>query len=552
MRAETEAVRQSKAAVIGVTETEPVHLYASLMNSSTPSPQRRRLLLSALAGSTAPLFIRHARADSVERFALGVASGCPRPSTLVLWTRLSGSELPAQVKVDWELAEDEGFTKPVAKGQELAVAADGHSVHAEPAGLKPDRWYWYRFTALGARSMTGRTRTAPAADAKVSELRFAIASCQRWDHGRYAAWADMARQELDLVLFLGDYIYENAAVSNASASGPSPRVHQGGLCRSLDDYRQRYAQYKSDPALQAMHARAPWIVTWDDHEVDNDWAGDSSQGLEADFPQRRVAAAQAYWEHMPFPKALRPRGHEIRIHERYDWGQLARIISVDGRQWRDPQVCPKPGRGGSNTLSIKDCPDFLDPRRSLLGAAQEQWLAQSWDASRAWNLLAQQTLMARMNWQENPERPGVYWTDGWDGYPLARRRLLSEMAARKPRNAVVLGGDVHANYVTDLRADFDLPVGAGNPVLATEFCGTSISSQGLDQSRIDRALPHNPHLRYGRADQHGYMRFQLSQTQLEVELRSVKELWDAGSALEVSARFAVESGRAGAHSLSET
>ncbi len=518
---------------------------------STPAPRpalhRRQLLQAALAAGSAPLWVRHVHAaDTIDRFALGIASGCPRPSSLVLWTRLSGPGLPAQVAVDWELAEDEGFKTVVAKGQETALAADAHSVHAEPAGLKPDRWYWYRFTALGVRSPVGRTRTAPAPDAKVNSLRFAIASCQRWDHGRYAAWADMARQDLDLVLFLGDYIYESAAISNASASGPAPRVHVGGLCRSLDDYRQRYAQYKSDPSLQAMHARAPWIVTWDDHEVDNDWAGDHSQGLEADFPQRRIAAAKAYWEHMPFPKALRPSGKDIRIHEHYDWGQLARLISVDGRQWRDPQVCPKPGRGGSNTLSLKDCPDFLDPRRSLLGAAQEQWLAQSWDASRPWNLLAQQTLMARMNWQTQAGEPGVYWTDGWDGYPLARQRLLRDMAARKLRNTVVLGGDVHANYVADLRADFDAPVSEANPLLATEFCGTSISSQGLDQSRVERALPHNPHLRYGHADQHGYVQFQLRPDRLEAELRSVQDLWKADSALVTSARFTVESGRVGA------
>lgn len=507
-------------------------------------PQRRHLLQAALAAGSAPLFIRHAFAvDAAQRFALGLASGCPRADSLVLWTRLTGSDLPPQAEVQWELAEDEAFQRIVARGSELAVEADAHSVHAEPSGLKPDRWYWYRFSALGARSSVGRTRTSPQADAKVQQLRFAIASCQRWDHGRYAAWADMARQDLDLVLFMGDYIYEYASVSNASASGPAPRVHQGGLCRSLSDYRQRYAQYKSDPALQAMHARAPWIIIWDDHEVDNDWAGDHSQGREADFPLRRVAAAKAYWEHMPFTKAMRPRGSDLRLFSRYDWGQLARIITVDDRQWRDPQVCPKPGRGGSNTLSVKECPDFLDPRRSLLGAAQEMRLAQSWDSSRPWNLLAQQTLMARMNWQADPAQSPVYWTDGWDGYPAARERLLRDMQAAKPQNAVVLGGDVHANYVADLKLDF---ADSASPVLATEFCGTSISSQGLDQARISKAMGHNPHLRYGRSDQHGYMSFALRGDRLEAELRSVRELWDAASPVDVSARFVVEAGKPGA------
>ncbi|MFY7864863.1 MAG: alkaline phosphatase D family protein [Roseateles sp.] len=506
--------------------------------------QRRHLLKAVLAAGSAPLFIRHAfAADPAERFALGLASGCPRADGLVLWTRLTGPDLPTQTEVHWEMAEDEAFTRIAARGTEQALLEDAHSVHAEPSGLKPDRWYWYRFTALGARSQLGRTRTAPAGDAKVQQLRFAIASCQRWDHGRYAAWADMAKQDLDLVLFMGDYIYENAAVSNASASGPSPRVHQGGLCRSLSDYRQRYAQYKSDPALQAMHARAPWIIIWDDHEVDNDWAGDQSQGLEADFPQRRIAAAKAYWEHMPFTQAMRPRGADLRLFNRFDWGDLARIITVDDRQWRDPQVCPKPGRGGSNTQSLKECPDFLDPRRSMLGAAQELRLAQSWDRSRPWNLLAQQTLMARMNWEPNSEKSPIYWTDGWDGYPMARQRLLRDMQAAQVQNAVVLGGDVHAHYVADLKLDFADPA---SPVLATEFCGTSISSQGLDQARVAGAMGHNPHFRYGRSDQRGYMSFKLQPQGLDAALHSVRDPWDAASRVDVLARFAVEAGRPGA------
>lgn len=514
----------------------------SLFTPLPPNPLRRGLLQAALLAGTAPLFIPHARAADAQRFALGLASGCPRPGSVVLWTRLTGEALPAQVEVEWELAEDEGFSRIAARGKEQALLGDAHSVHAEPTGLAPDCWYWYRFTALGQRSGVGRTRTAPAAEAAVSRLRFAIASCQRWDHGLYTAWGDMARQELDLVLFLGDYIYEYASPANSKA----PRLHQGGLCRTLDDYRQRYAQYKTDPNLQAIHARAPWIITWDDHEIENDWAANQSQNLEPHFERRRAAATKAYWEHMPFPKAMRPREHEMRIHDRYDWGALARIITVDDRQYRDAQVCPKPGKGGSNTMSVRDCPDFLDQRRTLLGEPQERWLAESWDTRRPWNLLGQQTLMSRMNWQENPQGPGTYWTDGWDGYPAARQRLLRDLAARRPANTVVLGGDVHANYVSDLKLDFD---DAKSAVLATEFCGTSISSHGMDQARIDRALPHNPHLRYGRSDQHGYMQFDLRPGRLEAELRSVRDMWEPDSPVDVSARFVVEAGKAGAQQL---
>ena len=503
------------------------------------TPSRRGLLQAALAAGCAPALLRHADAAAEALFALGIASGSPRPERLVLWTRLLGAALPDAVPVHWELAEDEGFRTVVARGSELAEPGTAHSVHAEPQGLRPDRWYWYRFTALGQQSPVGRTRTAPAADAVAGPLRFAIASCQRWDHGEYAAWGDMARQELDLVLFLGDYIYEYATPADSRA----PRRHRGGPCRTLDDYRQRYAQYKSDAQLQAMHARAPWILIWDDHEIDNDWAGDVSQNLEPDFHARRVAAAQAYWEHQPFPRALRPRGAEMALAQRHDWGRLARIITIDDRSWRDPQACPKPGRGGSNTVALKDCPALLDPKRTLLGAAQEQWLKEAWDPQRPWNLLAQQTLMARFNAQPPAEGPGIHWTDGWDGYPAARERLLRDLQSRRPPNAVVLGGDVHANYVADLKLDW---ADEKAPVLASEFCGSSISSHGLAQARLDQALPLNPHIHYGRSDQRGYMRFELSAARLEAELLQVARPWDAQSPVERAARFVVEAGRPGA------
>jgi len=515
------------------------------------SPTRRSLLQTVLATGSAPALLLHhhtARAEVAAAttaeplFALGVASGSPRHDRLVLWTRLLREEtpLPPAVPVQWELAEDEGFTRVVARGEEVAEADWAHSVHAEPQGLKPDRWYWYRFTAAGQRSAVGRTRTAPAPDAAPGgPLRFVIASCQRWDHGRWAAWREVAAQDNDLVLFLGDYIYESATPAKSDA----PRRHMGGVCRTLADYRQRYTQYKSDPQLQAAHAAAPWVCTWDDHEVENDYAGNQSEHLEPHFERRRAAAAQAYWEHLPFPKSARPRQADMRIHTHYDWGTLARLITLDDRQWRDPQVCPKPGQGGSNTVKLKDCAELLDPRRTLLGEAQERWLAESWDASRPWNLLAQQTLMARMNWQPPADGPGQYWTDGWDGYPLARQRLLRDLQARRVANTVVLGGDVHANYVADLKLDDD---DAKAAVLATEFCGTSISSHGMAQERIDKALPFNPHIHLARADQRGYQRFVLGARQLQAELRTVDRPWDADSTLSTQARFVVEAGRPGA------
>lgn len=500
--------------------------------------RRRRLLQGSAALIAGPALLRHAGAAEAARFALGVASGQPRADTVVLWTMLTGAGLPDRVAVRWELAHDEAFTRIAARGDETAELAWAHSVHAEPAGLEPGRWYWYRFTALGQQSVLGRTRTAPAADANAT-FDFALASCQRWDVGHYAAWSHVAAEQLDAVLFVGDYIYEYP-------SGPKSvrPTEAGGVVRTLAQYRARYATHKSDPALQAAHAAAPWLLIWDDHEVGNDYAGLQGQALEPDFKAQRAAAYRAYWEHMPFPKSARPVDADMRIYGRLDWGRLARIHLLDDRQYRDPQVCPKPGRGGSNTVPLKSCPEFLDTRRTLLGAEQERWLAGGWDANRPWNLLVQQTLMASFSWTEraSPDGP-TYWTDGWDGYPAARQRLLGEIARRNQPGVVVLGGDVHTNYVADLRLD------AGDtsaPVIATEFCGTSITSLSMAQSRIDAARVFNPHIRYGRSDQRGYMRFALGASELQVQLRVVDNVLDPSSGITTAARFRVDATRSGA------
>ena len=520
-----------------------------------PDTNRRRTLQYLLAaGLAVPAFVRHVRAADMPRFALGVASGSPTADSVVLWTRLTGNlEAAAEVPVAWELAGDEAFTQIVARGSEVALARDAHSLHLQAQGLLPARWYWYRFSALGQRSMVGRTRTAPAPDAAVARLDFAIASCQRWDHAHWAAWRDAAAQGLDLVLFLGDYIYEYT-------SGPGAvRAHVGGAVSTLAGYRARYAQYKSDPLLQAAHAACPWLVIWDDHEVENDYAGLQGERLQPDFAARRAAAYRAWWEHMPLPHALRPieaGGGAATIHGRLDWGRLARLQWIDDRQFRDPQACPRPGRGGSNTLRLRDCPALLESQRTLLGAAQERWLAESWSLDHPWNLLAQQTLMARFTGEAvGAARPdaadptslrGRYWTDGWDGYPAARQRLLSVLADRKVPGAVVLGGDVHANYVAELQVNPDDPNLSRSPLVATEFCGTSISSRSWPQSAVDAALPFNPHIRYGRSDQRGYMRFALTRERLEADLRVVAEPKDAASAVGSAARFVVEAGKVGA------
>ncbi len=501
-----------------------------------PAPNRRRLLQGSAALTFAPWLLRHANAADVPRFSLGIASGQPHASGMVLWTRLTGAGLPKQVTVHWELARDEAFTNIVAHGDEVAEADWAHSVHAEPAGLAPGRWYWYRFQALGQQSPAGRTRTAPAPDANAT-LNFAITSCQRWDVGHYAAWRHVADEQLDVVMFLGDYIYEYP-----SRPGSVRQVEGLWFVKTLDQYRARYATHKSDPSLQAAHASAPWLLVWDDHEVDNDYANLQGQDLQTNFAAQRAAAYRAYWEHMPFPKSARPVGPDMRIINRLAWGTLARIHLVDDRQYRHVQICPKPGRGGSNTVSQKMCPEFMDERRSLLGAEQERWLADGWDLKRPWNLLAQQTLMARYSWTDPADGGGTYWTDGWDGYTPARNRLLGTVAQRSVPGVVVLGGDVHSNYVADLKPDYD---DAKSPVVASEFCGTSITSLPLPQARIDAARAFNPHVHYGRGDQRGYMRFALDAKQLQMQVRVVDAL-NPASGVTTAARFTVDAAKPGA------
>jgi len=387
----------------------------------------------------------------------------------------------------------------------------------------------------------------------VQRLDFFIASCQRWEHGHWAAWRDVAehatKAPLDLVLFLGDYIYEYAGAPQGV------RTHAQGAATTLESYRARYALYKSDPLLQAAHAACPWVVIWDDHEVDNAYAGLQGQGLDPAFAARRAAAYRAWWEHMPVPAALRPSAAGgLAIHGRLDWGRLARLHWLDGRQYRDPQPCPPEGRGGSATVRVRDCPSLFDAGRSLWGAAQERWLEQGLSLAQPWNLLAQTTLMARFSTEAvvPPVAPGGasesqgegrgegrYWTDGWDGYPAARRRLLSALHERQVPGAVVLSGDVHANYVAELHTDAD---DLRSPRVATEFCSTSISSRSWPQHVVDAALKFNPHVRHGRSDQRGTMRFTLTPARLQAELRVVADVRDAASAVGTQARFVVEAG----------
>jgi alkaline phosphatase D len=481
-------------------------------------------------------------------FSLGIASGYPQPDRIVLWTRLApdplnGGGMPdAAVEVAWEIADNKSFRNVVRKGVERAAPELAHSVHAEIRGLQPARWYWYRFNVGAATSPVGRFRTAPGAGAANDGLRFALASCQQYEQGYFTAYRHMAREDLDLVIHVGDYIYESSWGNNLV------RSHGRREPVTLTEYRDRHALYKSDADLQAAHAAFPWLVTWDDHEVSNDYANDRSQYLDprAEFLQRRAAAYQAYYEHMPLPAWARPRGPDARLYTQAGFGQLARVFVLDDRQYRSHQVCARPGRGGSTVVKTADCPERLSPALTLLGAEQERWLNGALEKSTArWNIIAQQTLMAQHN--RNP--PGAEqraWTDGWDGYPKARERLLGFVAEHKISNPLVLGGDVHTGIVADLKVNFD---DAKSPVVATEFVGTSITSQGPNQKFTEAARQNNPHLKFSNGTQRGYTAFDVTPVQCTVRLRTLSRVTDPQAKISDLATFAVENGKPGAQQL---
>jgi alkaline phosphatase D len=511
---------------------------------------RRQFLSGALALSATRLagpIARRAGAQprfAASPFTLGVASGYPLPTGVVLWTRLAPAPLqpgggmpPDVVGVDWEIATDERMSQVVERGTAAATAEWAHSVHVEVGGLEPARWYWYRFRAGGETSAIARTRTAPAATAAPDRLRFAFASCQQYEQGYYGAYHRMLADDLDLVVFLGDYIYES------SWGGDHVRKHGAPEPHTLDDYRIRHALYKTDADLQAAHAAYPWIVTWDDHEVSNDYADDRSEQAHPRewYLQRRAGAYKAFYEHMPLRRQMVPLGPQMRLYHRVAFGGLVEFHMLDDRQYRSHQPCVGPGRGGSAV--VEDCAERLDARLTMLGDVQERWLETGLDRSRArWNVIGQQTLMAQLDRKPGPGQR--FWTDGWDGYPVARRRLLEYLGRRRPANPVVIGGDMHMFWVTDLKPDFDDP---HSPVVATEVVGTSITSQnGRSQANVDALMTDNPHVRFGNPTRRGYVRVEVTPARLRVDLRAMRSVAQPRAEADTLASFVVEDGRLGA------
>jgi len=506
----------------------------------------RRALMLAMGHMAIPLAFAPARLLAAPLgafpFTLGVAAGDPWPGGFVIWTRLAPRPLDehggmpmAPVPVRWEVAEDEGFSRIAAHGEAVARPELAHSVHVEVGGLLPHRHYWYRFATAGSDiSPSGRARTAPPAEMLPQRLRIGVAGCQKWEHGYFDAWGHLAREpDLDLIYHYGDYIYEGAA----DPSNPwIVRPHLGDKLYSLDDYRRRYAQYKTDAHLQAAHRACAFLSTFDDHEVDNNWAADIDRdGSPPEiFALRRFAAMQAWYEHMPVRQAQMPRLFgRTNYYRRLDYGRLVRMHVLDTRSHRSDQPC--------NDGKVRPCPPEAHVSPTMLGQAQEDWLDEGLGNEAYWNLLAQQVLV--MPYDRNPSEGGEpdFGYDSWDGYRPARARLIESIRRHGLTNAVIASGDYHRHFVGTLPCRDEAPDGE---MAAVEFLATSITSggDGRPLPDLEGQYRKNPHFKL-MIDKRGYQLFDIAPGLWKTDVKVMDHVQAPGGAISTLASFAVEPGR---------
>ena len=482
-----------------------------------------------------------------DPFTLGVASGDPLPGSVLLWTRLAprpfepDAGLPRErVSVLWELAHDERFTRIVRRGRATAHPEFQHSVHVEIAHLDPDRRFFYRFRAGSWVSPVGRTRTAPAVGARPAGLKLAAVSCQAYHDGYFTAYRHLAEEDLDVVFHLGDYLYEYAVNATGGARAYTDRRLPAVFNRetlTLEDYRLRYALYKSDPDLRAAHAAHPFVVTWDDHETENNYAGGIPENdvPPEEFLLRRAAAYRAYWENQPLRAPQRPEGPDMRLYRRLRFGQLAQFDILDTRQYRSNQAY---GDGWQ-----VPGPESEDPSRTMTGETQERWLLDGWRAARpTWNVVPQQVVFTQR--RNVPTAAFKLSMDSWDGYPASRQRILDGAAAAGVENLMVLTGDVHVGYGLDIKADFRDPA---SRTVGAEIVATSISS-GKDGS--DRPANYgdltaaNPHLRFYNG-RRGYVTVDLGPERARADFRTVAAVTTPGAPITTAASFVTEAGNPG-------
>ncbi|KWT58516.1 alkaline phosphatase [Streptomyces albus subsp. albus] len=462
------------------------------------------------------------RTGAPQVFQHGVASGDPLPDGVLLWTRVTpepgavpGSGLGRDTTVGWEVAADQDFGSVVARGTATTTAAADHTVKADVRGLAPATTYYYRFTVEGTRSPVGRTRTAPAHDAKAPNVRFGVVSCANWEAGYFSAYRHLAaRRDLDAVLHLGDYIYEYAT-GGFPSSGKVVRQHSPKHeIITLADYRTRHGVHKTDPDLQALHAAHPMIAIWDDHEfADNAWSGGAvnhTPGTEGDWAARMAAGKRAYFEWMPVRTSVAGT-----TYRRLRFGKLADLHLLDLRSFRDQQAGVGSGK-------------VDDPDRTITGRAQLDWLKAGLERSdTAWRLVGTSVMISQVAFGSVPAhllaplaellglpKEGLAVnTDQWDGYTDDRRELLTHLRDRGIGNTVFLTGDIHMAWANEV------PVKAATypsaPPVATEFVVTSVTSDNVDD--FLHVAPHtvslvgvaavraaNRHVKWVDMDSHGY------------------------------------------------
>jgi len=481
-----------------------------------------------------------------DPFTLGVASGDPWPDGFVLWTRLAVDPLADDglggmpnraYAVQWQVATDERFHRIVRSGVAVARPEHAHSVHVT---ISPSREYWYRFRSEGHVSGTGRALTAPARGTTPRELAMSFVSCSQFEHGWFTAYRRLAEDRPDLVLHLGDYQYEYTK-NTYVAPGGNIRDHDGPETTDLASYRQRHAQYKSDLDLQAAHAVAPWLVVWDDHELDNNWADEIPEKPEEGFLERRAAAFQAYYENMPLRASSKPRGIDMQLYRRVKWGELATFHMLDTRQYRDDQGCND---------GYKDCPAAVDPKRSITGTRQEKWLIDGFRRSEArWDILGQQVFFAQRDNTEGPVK--LTSMDSWDGYVASRDRITRGWVDARVRNPVVLTGDVHAHWASDLKLNYDDPT---SRTVGSELVCSSISTGGDGADSASGSHPWlrwNPHLKF-QNNLRGYVNTTITRESLVADFRTVRAVKTKDAEVFTRASFTIEDRNPGLQQTGDT
>ncbi|MFC4911844.1 alkaline phosphatase D family protein [Actinomadura gamaensis] len=517
---------------------------------------RRSLLVGSLAlGAAGALTVPAAAAPARpgrrlpgDPFTLGVASGDPDHDGFVLWTRLAvdphaagglGGMPSRTFRVEWQVAADDRFRRIVRHGVAQARPQSAHSVHVELSGLPAGREYWYRFRVDGHVSPAGRTRTAPHPFSFGEPLTMGFVSCSQFEHGYFTSYRRLAEDEPDLILHLGDYQYEYKK-GDYTIPGGNPRDHEGPETVSLADYRHRYAQYRSDPDLRAAHAAAPWLVVFDDHEVENNWAGTvpeegSDTPSTAAFLKRRAAAFQAYYENMPLRRTSLPHGPGMQLYRRIRWGRLANFHMLDTRQFRDDQAC---GDG------YKNCAAADDPSRTITGGVQEKWLIEGFRRSAArWDILGQQVFFGQRDRDAGPLK--VTSMDAWDGYTASRERITRGWVDARVRNAVVLTGDVHAHWAGDLELDYDDP--SARPVGSELVCSSvTTGGDGADGDGTHPWFKHNPALKFY-SNQRGYVLTRIDRAQMKADFKTVPTVRTPGAAASTKATYVIEDRVPGLH-----